>query len=189
MPAIAPDLVTLFQNNENSIIGPNVAPKPAHANETIVKILLFSFKANIIAKTAITSKAILVKRKTCLSVASFFIMPQYMFLAKAEAAINKYESDELIVAASMPAITIPANNGKKKLVDIRIKILSDALCVRKASGYSTLPIIPIATAAVREISHQIVAILLEKVSSFVFLIAINFNKTCGMPKYPSPRKV
>lgn len=65
---------------------------------------------------------------------------------------------------------------------------SDALCVRKASGYSTLPIIPIATAAVREISHQIVAILLEKVSSFVFLIAINFNKTCGMPKYPRPQE-
>ena len=42
MPAIAPSLVVLFQNNENMVIGPNVAPNPAQANDTIVKITLFS---------------------------------------------------------------------------------------------------------------------------------------------------
>ena len=35
IPLIAPYLFERFQNNAKSITGPNVAPKPAQANDTI----------------------------------------------------------------------------------------------------------------------------------------------------------
>ena len=40
----------------------------------------------------------------------------------------EYESDELIVAASIPAIATPANNEGNNSVDIKIKILPLSLC-------------------------------------------------------------
>ena len=40
IPAIAPHLLQRFQKSAKSIIGPNVAPKPAHAKETTRKIEL-----------------------------------------------------------------------------------------------------------------------------------------------------
>ena len=110
-----------------------------------------------------------------------------MFLEKADAEIIKYESAELIVAARIPDITIPATIGTKKLVDLRMKMFSAALWVRKASGNMTLPMIPMAMDAPREMAHQRVAILLDKVSSEVSRMAINFRSTWGMPKYPNPR--
>jgi len=72
MPAIAPALVVLFQNNENSIIGPKVAPKPAHANDTTLKITLFSSNAMIIPNNETSSNVIRETIITCLSVASYF---------------------------------------------------------------------------------------------------------------------
>ena len=40
-PAIAPYLLLLLQKRESSITGPNAAPKPAQANDTILNTLLF----------------------------------------------------------------------------------------------------------------------------------------------------
>ena len=37
IPARTPHLVVRFQKSENSIAGPNAAPKPAHAKDTILK--------------------------------------------------------------------------------------------------------------------------------------------------------
>ena len=39
IPDIAPYLLALLQNNERRTTGPNVAPKPAHANDTISNTL------------------------------------------------------------------------------------------------------------------------------------------------------
>ena len=64
MPAIAPILVILFQNKEKSITGPNVAPKPAQAKETTVKMTLFSSKAIITATNATIRRVILETIKT-----------------------------------------------------------------------------------------------------------------------------
>ena len=75
IPAIAPALLIRFQNKENSISGPKVAPKPAHAKDTILNITLFSSNAINTAITAIARSAILDIVITCLSLASFFTIP------------------------------------------------------------------------------------------------------------------
>ena len=41
IPDNAPSFVILFQKSEKSIRRPNVAPKPAQANDTTVNITLF----------------------------------------------------------------------------------------------------------------------------------------------------
>ena len=100
-----------------------------------------------------------------------------MFLENADAAINKYESDELIVAAKIPAITNPAINEGSKLDDSTIKMLSESLYVKSVVGNNALPIIPMATAAPKEITTQTVAILLDVFNSLESLIAINLSNT------------
>ena len=84
-------------------------------------------------------------------------------------------------------MTIPARKGRKKSIDIITKIFSAWLWVSSSVGKSMRPTMPIPTAAVREIITQNVAILLDIVNSLGFLIAMNFNKTWGIPKYPSPQ--
>ena len=86
-------------------------------------------------------------------------------------------SDELIVAARIPAITKPANIGGKKLVERVINIFSAVVFVRSAlpiiSGLfikRTLPTIPINTATASEITTQIIAILLDILILILFLL-------------------
>ena len=66
-----PSLVVLCQNSEKSIIGPNVAPKPAQAKATTLNITLFSFKAITMPIIEIIKALCATGAKTCLSVASF----------------------------------------------------------------------------------------------------------------------
>ena len=75
MPAIAPARVMRFQNRLNSTSGPNVAPKPAHAKETIVNITLFSSSAITMAMAVITGSIMRESVITSLSVAFFLNMP------------------------------------------------------------------------------------------------------------------
>ena len=75
MPAMAPERVMRFQKRENSTSGPNVAPKPAQANETIVNITLFLSRAITAATAVIISRIARDRRMTCLSVALFLNMP------------------------------------------------------------------------------------------------------------------
>ena len=49
-----------------------------------------------------------------------------MFLENADAAISRYESEELIVAARIPAITSPARIGGRRLVASKINTFSAA---------------------------------------------------------------
>lgn len=94
------------------MIGPKVAPNPDHANDTISKN-----NAVFVPRNADTDKRdekkyyALKTRMTCLSVASFLMMPSKRFLETAEAAISRYESDELMVAAKIPAMLMPATIG------------------------------------------------------------------------------
>ena len=48
IPDIIPYLLAFFQNKAHKTTGPNVAPKPAHANDTISNTELSGFDANII---------------------------------------------------------------------------------------------------------------------------------------------
>ena len=69
IPAIAPARFVLFQNRENSISGPKVAPKPAQAKDTIWNITLSSSMAINIATMAMASSVIRDTFMTSLSVA------------------------------------------------------------------------------------------------------------------------
>ena len=89
IPATAPAWVVRFQNREKSMMGPNTAPKPAQAKETMVKMTLFSSMAMITPTTAISSRMIRLMVITCLSEASFLRMPLKMFRETAEAAISR----------------------------------------------------------------------------------------------------
>ena len=90
IPAMAPVRVVLFQKSEKSMIGPKVAPKPAHAKDTRVKITLSSFHAIITPTSAITIRMTLDNHITCFSVAfSFLIIPLKMLTETAEDAIKR----------------------------------------------------------------------------------------------------
>ena len=109
-------------------------------------------------------------------------MPWNMFFDTEEAAISRYESEELIVAARIPAITKPAIMGGKKLVESLMKIFSESALVRNSFGKSFLPIIPMKTAIAREIITQTIAILLDAPNSLSLRIAIKRRSTWGIPK-------
>ncbi len=47
MPAKAPARFVRFQKREKRMMGPKVAPKPAHAKDTTLKMMLFSSSAMI----------------------------------------------------------------------------------------------------------------------------------------------
>ena len=65
-------------------------------------------------------------------------MPWNMFLETDDAAIRRYESEELMVAARIPAITKPASRGGSRLLDRTINTFSapEAVNLRKKG---TLP--------------------------------------------------
>ena len=108
-------------------------------------------------------------------------------IMKAEKNAMHDFTDEEIVAANMPAITTPAIIGGKKEVDKVINMFSALEPVRCEVGKSCLPTIPINTATSKDITTHTIAILLDGLSSFSDLIAINLSKTCGIPKYPKPQ--
>ena len=75
MPAMAPARLIRFQNRLKSISGPKVAPKPAQAKETMVKMTLSSSMAIKIAMAQMISRARRLIQSTLLSEAFFFIKP------------------------------------------------------------------------------------------------------------------
>ena len=59
IPAIQPYLLVLFQNRDINIAGPNTAPKPAHAKDTILNTELEGSQAIITPNTpTITSVSV-----------------------------------------------------------------------------------------------------------------------------------
>ena len=135
------------------MMGPKVAPKPAHANDTTFEDDALFIQAMMIPITEMTSKVMRETSMTCFSVASFLNIPLKISRDSADEAMSRYESDELIVAASMPDMMMPARNAGSSPVDMMMNMFSDWLCVSSSAGYSDLPISPIATAANSEITH------------------------------------
>ena len=96
-----------FQNSN----GPNAAPKPAHAKDTIVKIELSGFCAIKTAIREMTMTVILAMRRDAL-VSSFFLPKSCTrFWEMLEAAARSWESAVDMVAAKIPARITPAINA------------------------------------------------------------------------------
>ena len=97
-----------FQNKENSITAPKVAPNPAHAKETIRNTELSGFLAR---KTPIT--AITITVSLAMSMEDFFdsfspMQSQKRFCETHEDAAKSWESDVDMVLARIPARIRPA---------------------------------------------------------------------------------
>ena len=111
MPASAPHLFVRFQKSAHSTTGPNTAPKPAQANETILKTELFGSLAKNTAITEITTTESLARS------IDFFcdiLTPKVsctIFCEIAEAAARSCESAVDIVEAKIPAKIIPPTNA------------------------------------------------------------------------------
>ena len=68
MPATAPASVVRFQKSARRISGPNAAPKPAHANDTIfMTTLKKSDEVSIAIMSAASATAPTVRRETVIS--------------------------------------------------------------------------------------------------------------------------
>ena len=97
-----------------------------------------------------------------------------MFFENAEEAMSRYESEELMVAASMPAITTPAASGGKSDWLTTMKIFSAELAVLSDSctGNMARPIMPMYTAAVREMTTQTVMAALEPMIILIMALLV-----------------
>ena len=87
-----------------------------------------------------------------------------------------------MVAAKMPAITRPASRAGSRLVAMMIRIFSAEAEVSRAVGKSARPMIPMKTAAAREMTTHTVAMRRDMVNFFSLLIAMKRSSTCGIPK-------
>jgi len=112
IPLIAPYLFERFQNNAKSITGPNVAPKPAQANDTIWNTELLGLLARNIAiiEMIITEPL----ATTIFTPAERFKLntPSSKFSETLEDAARSCESEVDIVEASIPARITPAIMAK-----------------------------------------------------------------------------
>ena len=114
-PAIIPDtipyLLALFQKSEQRTTGPNAAPKPAHANETILNTELVGSSAKNIDITDITTT---VSLATSIDVFLDILIcntSTARFCDIADEAARSCESAVDMVAARIPARIIPAINA------------------------------------------------------------------------------
>ena len=193
-PAIAPCLLERFQNSAQRTIGPKVAPKPAHAKDTISKTELSGLDA---MNTAITEIATTATLATIIVVLSLSLIPRKSFktfCATDDDAARSCESAVDIVAARIPARISPAitaATGPMPLISLAITTItvSEDEPSRNSKAPALVipyPITPIKIAIASDTTTQTVAIRLESVSFSFSSIAIKRSSTCGIPKYPSP---
>ena len=88
MPAIAPHLLQRFQYSEKRTMGPKVAPKPAHANDTMRKMELEGSRANSTPQTATPRTVTRATTMLFLSLSSAPNTPRMIFCAMALAAAS-----------------------------------------------------------------------------------------------------
>ena len=110
-PASAPCQFVRFQNKANNTTGPNTAPNPAHAKDTMLNTELSGLRAMITATTAIKSNV--TRSATILSFLSAFFFRIFPRRSEdtAEEAARSCESAVDITAARIPQINNPAING------------------------------------------------------------------------------
>ena len=120
--------------------------------------------------------------------------PSNIFSVTLDEAAKSCESDVDMVDARIPARIIPATMAKIKpclLITVEIWTIivseSNEPYAPKIPSVDILnPIMPIKIAAAMEITTHVLAIRLDNLTFSGSSIAINLNKICGMPKYPSP---
>ena len=112
MPAKAPGKFVRFQNRANRITGPNAAPKPAQANETMSNTEESGFSASSAPITATTITVPRATHITSFSLAFLWMIPLKKFCATLEEAARSWESAVDMVAARIPASTTPANSAR-----------------------------------------------------------------------------
>lgn len=108
IPAVIPYLLAFFQNNAHNTTGPNVAPNPAHANDTISNTELSGFDARIIEITDIITTVILATFIDVFLDILIWNTSVSIFCEILEAAASNCESAVDIVAARIPANITPA---------------------------------------------------------------------------------
>ena len=111
---MAPYLFERFQKSANNMIGPKVAPNPAQAKETMVKILLSGSAAKNIAIMEMTITEHLATITLVLSDNVTPKTPSIMFSVTLEDAASNCESAVDMVEARIPAKIIPASRAKRK---------------------------------------------------------------------------
>ena len=108
IPARAPCQLERLQNNARRTTGPNTAPKPAQAKDTMVKTELFGSRAMNIATTAIRRSVILSATMLSFLVSLSFRMLPRRSEETAEDAARSWESAVDMVDARIPARISPA---------------------------------------------------------------------------------
>ena len=184
MPAIAPFLLERLQKSDRSMTGPKVAPKPAHAKDTIWNTELFGSDAKMTAMIAMMRTVLLASFIAVFSLIFICRKSLIIFCEKLDEAARSCESDVDIVAASIPARTTPARRATANPFSPRSPasltiIVSDPEPVRGsiAPALVTLyPTIPITIATASDITTQVVAILLESFSFSRSSIAMNLRR-------------
>ena len=188
IPASAPHFVVRFQNRENSTTGPNAAPKPAQANDTIVNTES-SFHAQNTATTAMTT---IVRREMIIDffcdIFSPKTSPRRSFDMLDDAA-RSWESAVDIVDARMPEIITPVSRAKNMpfspiFFAISMIIRWEFSAVSEIAPFETaaLPMTPINIATPIETTTHDVAMRRDVASFFESLIAIKRSRMCGIPK-------
>ena len=113
IPAIAPGRVARFQNREQIMRGPKLAPKPAHAKETIPNTELSGSLAMIRPNIATTITVALAAIMLALCESFKWKVSCKIFCETLEEAASSCESAVDIVLAKIPAKTTPARIAGK----------------------------------------------------------------------------
>ena len=165
------------------MIGPNDAPRPAHAYETTSNTELLGSSAITNAIAAITTIEIFETSKTCFSVASFLIRRLKMSVAKDDDATKSCESAVDIIAARIADNIMPATTGGKSFLTTSINTcsLSPSTADGSRPRYAP-PITPMRIAAAIVIATQTIAIVAAGLIVRLSLHAIKRTRICGIPQ-------
>ena len=190
MPQSAPYMLERFQNSASRTTGPNVAPKPAHANETMRNTELFGSRARKTAMTAMTTSVARATRSFFFSSILMWRISPKMFSETPDAAVSSWESEVDIVAARMPARMTPQSRAASTpcwLIRsaMRTMMVSESEPSSAPSAptlVSALPMMPIRIATPMAMTTQTVATRRDSLSLFSSSIAIKRSRMCGIPK-------
>ena len=191
IPASTPHLVVRFQNRAVSMAGAKVAPKPAHAKDTMVNTELLGSRAR---NTAMIEMTMTVTRATHMVALLDIFTPKTSFTRSSETleeAASSWLSAVDMVEARMPAMIRPAANAASTpWVLSRSAILtitaSAALEEPKVSISPTFdmarPVIPMVTATVMEMTTQMLPMRREILIFLASLMPMKRSRMWGMPK-------